>query len=571
MSSNVRVRRPVERTARTPTHATKLLIAQRYRVQSWPLTRSGTRRVATSSGLGRARRGASQWSFLHFIRGERGRVLAMTGASAALALGASLWLQSLIATPLTSFLVSLGFDADRAGILSGALLALPAALVGALLWRRRVVAIGGALVGFTITLVVPFSQRTLQPTHDALGAPVVVTSSQLAHSLIALYCLGVVFAALGAGLGHALGEWFIAPLGQVTVLAGTYLRWLLKRVRSGTHSSLSSDGSRGWIRASVQVTLVLAIVLVAISSIGSVSDLLYYGPQEIVQAPPTVQPASAPDARLLTGQVLTIAYRSAAFGGATRSFAVYLPPGYGSATSADVRYPVVYLLHGSPGDFTSIFRVLAPASLLDRLINTQLVHPFIAVAPDGNSSAPYPSEWLNSGDRREAVEDALVREVIPYVDGHYRTLATPQGRVVAGLSMGGFGAANLAVKHPDIFGGVIAMGAYFAPEGRAVRGYPAVIAANTPGQVLPHSTAAQQVRFYLAGATDDRPYIDDTRAFAQELHTLGVEYTLQTWTGGHAWTVWEQQVIAGLRWFYGMRGRAPDCGTCDTASLRLAQ
>jgi len=54
-------------------------------------------------------------------------------------------------------------------------------------------------------------------------------------------------------------------------------------------------------------------------------------------------------------------------------------------------------------------------------------------------------------------EDCLIEEIIPYVDAGYRTLAQAESRGICGFSMGGFGAMNLALRHPDVFAAVYAM------------------------------------------------------------------------------------------------------------------
>jgi enterochelin esterase-like enzyme len=444
--------------------------------------------------------------------------------------------------------------------------ALPSGLLGALPWRRRVAAMAGALLGFTSSVAVPFAQQALHPMRDAAGNPVTTSAGQIAHGVIVLYCLGALAAALGAGLGHELGDWLATPLVRLGSAGVAAVRDWRRRAggtaneRRGVHHLTG-----GWRRPLAQVCLVAAALALGLTSLGGVNDLLFYGPQALMQAPAlTPAAAAAASGAPQVGQVLTIAYASAAFHGAQRTFFVYLPPGYFSPSAAHQGYPVVYLLHGSPGQADVLFQILVTPQVLDTLITSHQIGPVIVVAPDGNSTAPYTSQWLNGADGRERVEDAFVHEVVPYVDSHYRTIATPANRVVGGLSMGGFGAANLAVKHPDVFGGVIAMGAYFVPEGGAVWGHPELIAANSPGVVLQQSPAARHVRFYLAAATDDVPYVDDTRIFARELDALGVDHALDMWTGGHAWTVWGHQAVAGITWFFGPRHGRPVCKACDS-------
>jgi len=79
------------------------------------------------------------------------------------------------------------------------------------------------------------------------------------------------------------------------------------------------------------------------------------------------------------------------------------------------------------------------------------------------------------------------------------------------------------------------------------------------------ATSALTVTFYLAAADLDKPYVDETKAFARELDALGANYVLQTWSGGHAWNIWEAQIIAGVRWFFGITTHRT-CAMCRMPS-----
>jgi enterochelin esterase-like enzyme len=470
----------------------------------------------------------------------------------AVALAADLVLLWALGSALLRWVIDLGFDQDRAWLLAGLIVPLPAALLGALLWRRRAAAIGGTLAGFALSIVLPFARHAALPAHDILGAPLALDVPALLRVLVMLLGLAALGAALGAGLGAELADWLRPAWAEVRPLAVDVVRQLLRRQAGDTLWPITLVRPRS--RPLIQAGIVLAVVALQFWLVGEANTLFFYGPDAALHpVPPISVPTAGPatPAQVIAGSVTTVTYTSPIFGGARRSFEVYVPLNYTASSAQQQRYPVVYLLHGSPGHPNGMFSVLLPAGILDRLIETHQIGPVIAVAPDGNSSAPFPSEWLNSADGRERVEDAFLHEVIPYVDAHYRTMATPAGRVIAGLSMGGFGATNLAVKHPDIFGGVIALGAYFVPEGGAVRGHPALIAANSPGLVLPSHPDATEVRFFLAAGTDDKPYYSYTLAFAQELAALGATYTLQVSPGGHSWELWSEQSVAGLRWFFG--------------------
>ena len=128
--------------------------------------------------------------------------------------------------------------------------------------------------------------------------------------------------------------------------------------------------------------------------------------------------------------------------------ALWLPPSYGSSSQ---RYPVVYYLagYGESASTASIGKVL------DGLIAERAVPEMILVGADGINAfgGSFYVDSTVTGNWAEAIHDDLVG----YIDANYRTLATPASRGIAGFSMGGFGALDLAMRHPDVFGSVYAL------------------------------------------------------------------------------------------------------------------
>jgi S-formylglutathione hydrolase FrmB len=123
---------------------------------------------------------------------------------------------------------------------------------------------------------------------------------------------------------------------------------------------------------------------------------------------------------------------------------VLVPDDY---STSSVRYPVLYLLHGGFGNF----RDWTDAGDAER-ITTGL--PLIVVMPDAGRGGWY-SDWANFGQGGPpAWETFHIGELLPWVDATFRTVAIRQGRAIAGLSMGGFGAMSYAGRHPDLFSSV---------------------------------------------------------------------------------------------------------------------
>ncbi len=119
---------------------------------------------------------------------------------------------------------------------------------------------------------------------------------------------------------------------------------------------------------------------------------------------------------------------------------VVTPDRYASASTE--RFPVLYLLHGHSGNYRDwISKVPELTTYADR-------YGLIIVCPDGQNS------WYLDSPVNPAVrfETFITAELIPKIDGQYRTSADRQHRAITGLSMGGHGSLYLAVRHRDLFG-----------------------------------------------------------------------------------------------------------------------
>jgi enterochelin esterase-like enzyme len=127
----------------------------------------------------------------------------------------------------------------------------------------------------------------------------------------------------------------------------------------------------------------------------------------------------------------------------TSGVCVYLPTGYATST---LRYPVLYLLHGGGGDAADAVNYGGLQQTMDQRIQANPRAAAIVVMPDGDDA-----QWYDSPDGTIKNEQYVVDAVIPYVDHHFRTLAGRNGRAIAGVSNGGFGAMLFAAKHPRQF------------------------------------------------------------------------------------------------------------------------
>jgi len=139
-----------------------------------------------------------------------------------------------------------------------------------------------------------------------------------------------------------------------------------------------------------------------------------------------------------------------------RAVSIYLPPDYDLNTAT--RYPVLYLLHGYAIDKSSWFEAANIDDTADALIANGTIQPLIIVIPDGNNR--YGGSWYVNSTVTGNWEDFIVHDLVTYIDNHFRTVARPESRAIAGHSMGGFGALYIATKHPETYRVVYAMSPY---------------------------------------------------------------------------------------------------------------
>lgn len=141
-----------------------------------------------------------------------------------------------------------------------------------------------------------------------------------------------------------------------------------------------------------------------------------------------------------------------------RDIKVVLPPSY---PSSGKRYPVVYFLHGHNAPVDQFLRVL-PA--VERAMTSGASAEFIIVCANG--STRFGGGFFVNSPVAGNFEDFVVGETVAMVDAKYRTVAAARARAIAGFSMGGFGAVNLGLRHPDVFSVVYAVEpGLFAPDG----------------------------------------------------------------------------------------------------------
>jgi enterochelin esterase-like enzyme len=251
--------------------------------------------------------------------------------------------------------------------------------------------------------------------------------------------------------------------------------------------------------------------------------------------------AGSPDAA--GSSVDTATYDSTALG-ATGTFHVYIPPGFASTSQ---RYPVLYLLHGNDQSATAFLQI-GLQEQLDRLIARRAIPPMIAVMIQGGPGA---NNWRNRYER-------YVLEVQQLIDRMLPTVATRGERAIAGDSMGGYGAMNIALGHPQRFATVESwLGFFDGLDGELRAARPTI--------------ERQGLRAYIyGGASDTIADPSENAPFAARLRAAGASAHGAVYAGGH--TMETLQAHLGHMLLYAGRALADNSapGPAATIAIRRA-
>jgi S-formylglutathione hydrolase FrmB len=236
------------------------------------------------------------------------------------------------------------------------------------------------------------------------------------------------------------------------------------------------------------------------------------------------------------------------------SYAVYLPDGYESST---LRYPVLYLLHGHNGglyDWVNLGHIQQTA---DEMIARGDMPPAIIVMPDAGST------WYV--DRKEKMETAVIQDLVGDVGRSFRIIDARNGRLVAGLSMGGYGALRFVLKYPEMFAAAALLSPAIydplPPKSSGARRAPPFATPEFDEQAWRDLNYPTLWQAYLAKKTPVPMYInsgDDDQfmieAEATKLYSLlranRQPAELRIVDGAHAWTVWESTIGDALKYIF---------------------
>lgn len=230
------------------------------------------------------------------------------------------------------------------------------------------------------------------------------------------------------------------------------------------------------------------------------------------------------------GVVSKVEYWSSALGH-KRTAMVYTPPGY---MDGGERYPVLYLVHGAGDSYDSWTSVGHANLILDNLIAAGKARPMIVVMPFGHT--PDRANASAGGNMLANTDfgDDLIEDLIPAIDGQFRTLADQPSRAMAGLSMGGAHTLRFGLTHPELFDhiGVFSIGL-------GMQGPDEVTAYETANDAALKKAAEDLDLVYYAMGKDDFLYgtVAPTRAM---LDKYGIAHVYNESGGGHTWINWRR-------------------------------
>ncbi|MEH1781518.1 MAG: alpha/beta hydrolase-fold protein [Nostoc sp.] len=271
----------------------------------------------------------------------------------------------------------------------------------------------------------------------------------------------------------------------------------------------------------------------------------------------TTPPVLSTQATLLTYKIET--YNSKAMG-ASRTYGVSLPPGYGKNPKKS--YPVIFLLHGGHGSPNDWFIQSKGQALntIEQLYTTGKLPPSIIITPDGNDkrgSSPYwDSQYIDGPNGK--VSTAVGNELVKVVQSRYRTRTNPDFWAIGGLSSGGWGAINVGLHNVDHFSILFSHSGYFHDKSGP---------ANSPISYIKNvpTKAQKRLKIYLDSGTSDTEEINEAEQFTKVLNKLKIQNSFRQFPGSHTWQYWREHLADSLT-FVGEQFRSSEIAHGDDNS-----
>lgn len=241
----------------------------------------------------------------------------------------------------------------------------------------------------------------------------------------------------------------------------------------------------------------------------------------------------------------------------SRQGVVYLPPQYFQKPYAARRFPVIELIHGSPGTPGDYEGRLKISDMLRRLLSAHRASPVILVMPDANGGLDRSTQCLNTV-RGEQDETYLALDVPDDLAGRLRVQRPGSAWGIAGFSEGGFCAANLALRHPDRYGAAASLSGYFEPlrtnhlpqPTDPFGGDRVLRAANSPLKVLARALPPSPLpHFWVMSGNAVQTDMAQAQAFVDLVRQYQPHAPFLVIKGGqHNYVAWRQAFPKMLEW-----------------------
>jgi S-formylglutathione hydrolase FrmB len=232
---------------------------------------------------------------------------------------------------------------------------------------------------------------------------------------------------------------------------------------------------------------------------------------------------------------------------------VWLPPQYFSDPKAS--FPVILLLHGNPGSNNDWLNGSSAAQT--GLASAQAGKPVILVFPVSlQNSVTGDSLCLDTASQGNA-ETYLLKDVVPTIDNKFRTKPDPKHRGIGGLSMGGYCALNLGLKHPDVFQVALDFSGETYPVADTLPGglqelfgpnYQQQADANNPSKYWSQLNGSMGPAVFLYCGTGDTAILSAMQTLVPQLKSKGFTVELQSGPGAHDFTTFGNGFKVALPW-----------------------
>lgn len=228
------------------------------------------------------------------------------------------------------------------------------------------------------------------------------------------------------------------------------------------------------------------------------------------------------------GRVEKVLYKSTALDDIIRRMHVYLPPNYDELIKTQ-QLPVLYLLHGG-GDNDASWTTAGRANLiLDNLYATGNIEPMIVVMPAGHT--PIQGFFMGAGDQQDPFGRDFVQDIIPFVEQNYPVSTLREDRAIAGLSMGGIQAINIALWNPELFGYLFPMSTGYFPDAiKDIKENHAEVMNN------PEINNFLNFKIYMGGVADIA--YQNNLNMMKMFDDFDIHYTYKNGTGAHTFLAW---------------------------------